>query len=58
MRKHRNKPTFLEKKYVNEVYDKIALHFSKTRYSPWPKIVDFLKSIEPGSLVADIGNNY
>lgn len=50
-----NKPTSLEQKYVYEVYEKIALHFSETRYNPWPKILEFLKNIEPGSLVADIG---
>ena len=32
------KPSDLEKKYVYEVYDKIASHFSDTRYKPWPKI--------------------
>lgn len=31
-------PTDLEKKHVYEVYDKIAPHFSHTRYKPWPKI--------------------
>lgn len=31
-------PTDMEKKHVYEVYDKIAPHFSNTRYKPWPKI--------------------
>lgn len=31
-------PTELEKKHVYQVYDKIAPHFSHTRYKPWPKI--------------------
>lgn len=31
-------PTEMEKKHVYEVYDKIAPHFSHTRYKPWPKI--------------------
>ena len=31
-------PTELQKKHVYEVYDKIAPHFSHTRYKPWPKI--------------------
>jgi len=30
--------TDMEKKHVYEVYDKIAPHFSNTRYKPWPKI--------------------
>ncbi|EGR33324.1 hypothetical protein IMG5_056220 [Ichthyophthirius multifiliis] len=50
-----NKHTDLEQKYVYEVYDKIAPHFSHTRYKPWPKIEEFLKSLPTGSLVADIG---
>jgi alkylated DNA repair protein alkB family protein 8 len=47
--------TEVEKKYVYEIYDKIAPHFSSTRYKPWPKIELFLKSLEPGSLVGDVG---
>lgn len=34
-------PGDLEKKYVYEVYDKIADHFSNTRYKPWPRVVEF-----------------
>lgn len=50
------KPTELEKKFVYEVYDKIAPHFSHTRYKPWPKIEAFLKELPTASLVADVGN--
>jgi hypothetical protein len=35
-------PTDIEKKYVYEIYEKIAPHFSSTRYKPWPKIEEFL----------------
>ena len=35
-------PTEMEKKHVYEVYDKIAPHFSHTRYKPWPRIEGFL----------------
>lgn len=35
-------PTEMEKKHVYEVYDKIAPHFSHTRYKPWPRIEAFL----------------
>lgn len=34
--------TDVEKKYVYEIYEKIAPHFSHTRYKPWPKIESFL----------------
>lgn len=44
-----------EKKYVYQTYDKIAAHFSKTRYKPWPKVESFLNSLEDGSIVIDVG---
>lgn len=44
-----------EKKYVYKTYDKIAPHFSSTRYKAWPKIEAFLKGLEKWSIVADIG---
>lgn len=34
--------TDMEKKHVYEVYEKIAPHFSNTRYKPWPKIKKYL----------------
>lgn len=48
-------PTEIEKNHVYDVYEKIAPHFSQTRYKPWPKIAQFLREIPPGSLNADIG---
>jgi len=45
----------MEKEHVYEVYEKIAPHFSNTRYKPWPKIAEFLNKLEDGSLVADVG---
>lgn len=48
-------PTEIEKKHVYEVYDKIALHFSHTRYKPWPKVAEYLSSFPKHSLIADIG---
>lgn len=50
-----DKPSELEKKYVYEVYEKIAPHFAHTRYKPWPRIAEFLNSLPAGSLVADVG---
>ena len=47
--------TDMEKQHVYEVYEKIAPHFSNTRYKPWPKIASFLNSQEDGAIVADIG---
>lgn len=38
-----------------EVYDKIASHFSNTRYKPWPQIKTFLESLPEGSLTCDVG---
>ncbi|XP_036718513.1 alkylated DNA repair protein alkB homolog 8 isoform X2 [Balaenoptera musculus] len=45
----------LEQEYVHQVYEEIARHFSSTRHTPWPHIVEFLKALPSGSLVADIG---
>lgn len=45
----------LEKKHVKDVYEKIASHFTDTRYKAWPQVKDFLKNLEAGSVVADIG---
>lgn len=38
-----------------DVYDKIAPHFSHTRYKAWPRIEKFLMERETGSLVLDVG---
>ncbi len=54
-KKNNEKPGEFEKKYVYGVYEKIAPHFSSTRYQPWPKVEIFLNNLEEGSLVADIG---
>ncbi|XP_038367717.1 alkylated DNA repair protein alkB homolog 8 isoform X2 [Canis lupus familiaris] len=45
----------LEQDYVHRVYEEIAEHFSSTRHTPWPRVVEFLKSLPCGSLVADVG---
>uniref|UniRef100_A0A8B9FRM2 Methyltransferase type 11 domain-containing protein n=1 Tax=Amazona collaria TaxID=241587 RepID=A0A8B9FRM2_9PSIT len=45
----------LEQEYVHRVYEEIAPHFSSTRHSPWPQIVEFLRSLPKGSIVADVG---
>lgn len=45
----------LEQEYVHRVYEEIAGHFSSTRHTPWPHVVEFLKALPSGSLVADIG---
>ncbi|KAI8380017.1 S-adenosyl-L-methionine-dependent methyltransferase [Choanephora cucurbitarum] len=44
-----------EQKNVHEVYEVIANHFSDTRYKPWPVVENFLNSLRPGSLGADVG---
>ncbi|XP_006833857.1 PREDICTED: alkylated DNA repair protein alkB homolog 8 [Chrysochloris asiatica] len=47
--------SLLEQEYVHRVYEEIAGHFSSTRHTPWPHIVEFLKALPSGSIVADIG---
>ncbi|KAL0973435.1 hypothetical protein UPYG_G00203600 [Umbra pygmaea] len=45
----------LEAEFVHSVYEEIAGHFSSTRHSPWPQVCHFLSSLEPGSVLADVG---
>ncbi|KAG9283872.1 hypothetical protein AMEX_G2701 [Astyanax mexicanus] len=45
----------LETQYVHNVYEEISAHFSSTRHSPWPRVRDFLLSLQPGDTLADIG---
>ena len=47
--------TEMEKKHVYDVYEKIAPHFSNTRYKPWPRVEAYLNSLPPGSLNLDVG---
>jgi len=44
-----------EEEHVYEVYERIASHFSSTRYSAWPIVKDFLLSRAPGSVGLDVG---
>ncbi|KIV99119.1 uncharacterized protein PV09_09154 [Verruconis gallopava] len=44
-----------EETHVHSVYEEIALHFSSTRYKPWPLIERFLSSLKPGSVGVDVG---
>ena len=38
-----------------QVYNQIAHNFSDTRHTPWPRVVDFLRTFSPGSFVLDVG---
>ena len=49
------KPKDMEEKHVHSVYSEIAKHFSETRYKPWPQIAEFINTLKPGALLADIG---
>lgn len=45
----------LEKKYVKDVYNAVAEHFSHTRYKAWPSVQKYLESLPKNSLIGDIG---
>ncbi|XP_060084331.1 uncharacterized protein LOC132563605 [Ylistrum balloti] len=45
----------LEQEHVYSVYDQIAPCFSEISQKAWPNVRRFLKRLQPGSLVADIG---
>lgn len=40
---------------MHDVYDRIAGHFSATRYKPWPLVEKYLQAQKKGSVGADIG---
>ena len=44
-----------ERRLVHATYDKIAEHFSETRFSVWPNVSKFLRAVEPCSLILDNG---
>lgn len=48
-------PASLEESHVHRVYDKIAAHFSATRYATWPVVSAFLEARAAGSVGADVG---
>jgi len=48
-------PETYEERHVHEVYEKIASHFSSTRYKPWPIVESFLQSLTAGAVGLDIG---
>jgi SAM-dependent methyltransferase len=48
-------PTKYEEKYVHDVYNNIAHHFSDTRSKPWPLVKQFLESLSSSSIMIDVG---
>ena len=44
-----------ESSYVHQVYNQIADHFSNTRHSAWPGVVEFIQSLNKDSLMLDVG---
>lgn len=44
-----------ERELVHNTYDKIAEHFSATRFSVWPDVSQFLDTMESNSIVLDNG---
>jgi ubiquinone/menaquinone biosynthesis C-methylase UbiE len=40
---------------IQETYDRIASHFSKTRHSPWPEVETYLGQVPPGRVGLDVG---
>ncbi|KAI9595096.1 S-adenosyl-L-methionine-dependent methyltransferase [Syncephalis fuscata] len=44
-----------EERYVHQVYEAIAGHFSQTRYKPWPVVEQFLQQLPKGAIGVDVG---
>jgi hypothetical protein len=45
----------LENKYVHAVYEKTAEQLAHFQHRAWPRVQEFIDSLEPHSLLADIG---
>ena len=45
----------VERTGVVEFYERIAEHFSQTRHTPWPRVVDFVMQCTHGDAVLDVG---
>ena len=45
----------IESRYVTDVYEEIAEHFSHTRHTPWPGVMKFINSQPAFSVIADVG---
>ena len=45
----------IEETHVYKVYNQIAPKFSNISQKAWPNVRRFLKDLQPGSFVADIG---
>ncbi|XP_066599582.1 alkylated DNA repair protein alkB homolog 8 isoform X2 [Prorops nasuta] len=50
-----NTASSIEAAYVHKVYEEISNHFNDTRHSKWPKVANFLESLNKGELVLDVG---
>ena len=48
-------PCELERKHVQRVYDAVAAQWHSTRYKAWPRVAQFVASLPPHSLIADLG---
>lgn len=48
-------PSECELENVHKVYNEIANHFSETRHSPWPQVLEFINGLPVGSILVDIG---
>lgn len=49
------KAALLETQLVHQVYEEIAGHFSETRHKPWPRVLQFLDTVQEGGLMLDLG---
>lgn len=45
----------LEIENVHKVYNEIGSHFSETRHSPWPNVMNYIRSLPDGSIILDVG---
>jgi alkylated DNA repair protein alkB family protein 8 len=48
-------PSEIEQTGVLDFYNRIADHFSATRHTPWPKVVDFVTAVGKHQTLLDVG---
>lgn len=46
---------FIILKLFSQVYEEISNHFNETRHKQWPSVTKFLRSLEKGTLLLDVG---
>lgn len=50
-----NQSNEFEKKHVIDIYEKICSHFDQTRYHCWPRVKEYISTLDSDCCLADVG---